>query len=104
MKQLQWFAAWFFAVTFSIWLGRAEAHTDDTGILVGLIGIGGLVTALVEPRRPWVWGLVVPAGIIVGNLWRHTPAVWGIAAVTSLVGCAGSYAGAYLRRSLRGVS
>jgi hypothetical protein len=101
MKRLQMAAALFFAATFSAWLGRAEMHTDDTGILVGLIGIGGFVLAMIEPRRPWIWGVIVPSGIIVVNIWRHAEgggSVMAIAAFTIAIGCAGAYAGAFVRR------
>jgi hypothetical protein len=91
-------AVWFLALNFSTWLGRAEMHTDDTGILVGLIATGGFALALLEPRRPWIWGLVVPAGIIATNLWRRSSGVLAIAAFTIAVGCAAAYFGAFLRR------
>jgi hypothetical protein len=108
MKRFQLFAALFFALTFSAWLARADQHTDDTGILVGLIGIGGFLISMVEPRRPWMWGLIVPAGIIVVEVWNyvygnhdpHTGGVGGlcgIAALTIGIACAGSYVGAFIR-------
>lgn len=107
MKRFQMTAAFFFAVVFSVWLARAEMHTDDTGILVGLIGIGGFVLSLIEPRLPWMWGLIVPSGIIVSNAWRHSTSIgslFGIAGITIAVGCAGAYAGALLRRHVPGSS
>ena len=103
MKQFQMFACIFFALTFSAWLGRAEMQTDDTGILVGLIGLGGFFLSLVEPRRPWMWGIIVPAGIVVVNLWRHSQSVLGIAAFTIAIGIAAAYAGALIRRSTASV-
>jgi hypothetical protein len=99
MGRFQTFAAFFFALSLSIWLGRADLHTDDTGILVGLIGCGALLVALVEPKRPWIWGLLVPAGVILVELWNNTG--WGvllIAAVTVTIAAAASYLGAFLRR------
>ena len=73
-------------------------HTDDAGVLVGLIATGGFGLALLEPRRPWIWGLLVPAGIIAVNLWRQPRGVLPIAAFAIAVGIAGAYAGALLRR------
>ncbi len=98
-------------MSFSIWLGRADMHTDDTGILVGLIGIGGFVLAMFEPRRPWIWGVIVPAGVILVEIWNtlygprnpHNGGAGGllaIAAVTIAVACAGAYVGALLRRMM----
>jgi hypothetical protein len=101
MKQLQFLAAAFFALSLSVWLGRAETHTDDTGILIGLIGIGGFLISMVEPKRPWLWGVIVPAGIILGNLWRHSQSLGSVSAIAGLtiaVGCAGAYAGSFVRR------
>jgi hypothetical protein len=101
MRHFHLAATFFLAVTFSAWLARAEAHTDDTGVVVGLIAIGAFVLALIEPRRPWVWGLIVPAGIILGNIWRHSGSVGSLLAIAGLtiaVGCGGAYAGALIRR------
>jgi hypothetical protein len=91
-------AAWSLAIAFSAWLGRAELHTDDTGILAGLIGIGAFLSGVIEPRRAWIWGIVVPCGIIAVNAWHHSVAWLGIAAFTLAIGCAGAYAGALIRR------
>jgi hypothetical protein len=105
MRRFEVTAAWFFSLTLSAWLGRAEQHTDDTGILVGLIGIGGFLLAMIEPRRPWIWGLIVPAGIILVNLWKLNDGgagtVVGIAAFTIAIACAGAYLGAFIRRQVK---
>jgi len=99
MKHFQAFATLFFAVAFSAWLGRADLHTDDTGILVGLIAVGGFVLAMLEPARPWIWGLIVPAGIIGVECVRYKGGA-GLAAIAGLtigVACAAAYFGAFLR-------
>ena len=99
MKAFHTVAAAFFAVALSIWLGRADLHTDDTGILVGLIGLGGVLLAMVEPRRPWIWGLVVPSGVIAVEVWRAQGlGVLAIAALTIAIASAGAYFGALVRR------
>ena len=103
MRRFHLFAALFFALSFSAWLGRAELHTDDTGIMVGLMGIGGFLAAMVEPRHPWLWGLIVPAGVILVNVWKiqsgGVGSVLGIAGFTITVASIGAYAGAFIRRS-----
>jgi hypothetical protein len=96
MKRFQRIAAAFFALSFSTWLGRADLHTDDTGILVGLIALGSFLLAMVEPRQPWIWGVVVPAGIIAVEAWSHH-GVLGIAAFTIAIAMIGSYIGAIIR-------
>jgi hypothetical protein len=103
MKRLNLFAALFFALAFSAWLGRADLHTDDTGILVGLIGIGGFLLSMAEPRRPWMWGLIVPAGVIMVEVWNHTGSVaslFAIAALTITIATVGAYGGAFIRRRI----
>lgn len=111
MRIFQLSAVFSFAVIFSIWLGKADTHTDDTGVLVGLIGIGGFLLAMVEPRRPWIWGLMVPAGVILVEVWGYfhklrdagtggPGGLLGIAALTIAIACAGAYLGAFVRRQV----
>lgn len=108
MKRFQLLAALFFAIALSAWLGRADRHTDDTGILVGLIGVGGFLLSMVEPRRPWMWGIIVPAGIIAVEVWNYAygtsgpntggvGGLCGIAALTIAIASLGAYAGAFVR-------
>jgi len=115
MKRFELAAALFFAVTFSAWLGRAERHTDDMGILVGLIGMGGFLLSMVEPRRPWVWGFMVPAGVILVEFWNYlygtrnpstggVPGLIAIAALTITVASMGAWFGALIRRSVGAAS
>ena len=103
MKRFQLFAALFFALSFSAWLGRADLQTDDTGIMVGLIGTGGFLPAMVEPRRPWMWGLIAPAGVMLAEVWLLKSGgvgrLLGIAVFTIAVACVGAYVGAFIRRS-----
>jgi hypothetical protein len=101
MKHLQTTAAWFFGLSLSAWLGRVDLHTDDTGILLGLIGLGGFSLAVVEAKRPWTWGVIVPAGVILVEIWRgveHPGSVLAIAAVTIAIASLGAYLGSFVRR------
>jgi len=111
MKRFQLLAALFFAVTFSAWLGRAERHTDDMGILVGLIGMGGFLLSMVEPRLPWVWGLMVPAGVILVEVWNYlygtrnpstggVPGLIAIAGLTITIASTGAWFGTLIHRSV----
>ena len=83
------------AALFSAWLGRVELHTDDTGIEVGLMVIGAFLLGVCAPRRPWVWGLIVPFGIIAV---ARDP---GVAAFTIGVATAAAYLGALIRSTVR---
>lgn len=109
MKRLQLFGAVFFALAFAVWLGRAESRSDDMFILIGMIGTGGFLAAMVEPRRPWMWGLIIPSGILyveIGNYIRrssdpHMGGIGGLCAIAALtigVASAGAYTGAFVRR------
>ena len=99
MKTFRLFACWFFGCMLAVWLARVETRSDDTGIELGLVVAGAFLLSLVEPRLPWVWGVIVPSGIIGVNLWRHTDGIWAIAGVTLAAGCAGAYIGALVRRT-----
>ena len=112
MKRFETVAALFFALAFSLWLGRAESRTDDMGIIAGLIAAGGFLLSMVEPRYPWLWGLMVPAGIVAFETWNYfygsrdpgtggVGGLCGIAAFTIAIAGAGSYAGAFVRRRLK---
>jgi hypothetical protein len=99
MERFQTIAALFFAFSLSVWLGRADLHTDDTGVLVGLIGCGSILLAIVEPRRPWIWGMIVPAGVIGVEAFRNElGTVLPIAGLTIAIASAGAYFGAFVRR------
>lgn len=103
MRRFQFLAALFFAFALSAWLGRADRHTDDTGILVGLIGTGAFLLGIVEPRRPWMWGIIVPMGIILVEVWNYKGGPTGlcaIAALTTVIATTGAYLGAFIRRRL----
>lgn len=101
MRYFSFLAALFFSIALSAWLGRAALHTDDTGILVGLIGTGAFLVGMVEPRHPWMWGLIVPTGIVIAEAWSRKAGIGGvyaIAAFTLAVAATGAYIGSFLRR------
>lgn len=54
----------------SVWLYRVNLHTDDTGILAGLILIGSAVAAIILPRGWWPAALAIGAGVIASEFSR----------------------------------
>lgn len=54
----------------SIWLYRVDLHTDDTGILAGLILISSAVAAIILPRSWWPAALAIGAGVIASEFYR----------------------------------
>jgi hypothetical protein len=45
-------------------------HTDDTGILAGLILISSAVTAAIPPRGCWPAALAIGASVIASEFYR----------------------------------
>ena len=95
--------AWILAAGLCLFLARFELHTDDTGVLLGFLILSGALVALVDPRRPWVWGLLLGGAIVVADLlaarfgspWWSLPAVGAVATAAAM---AGAYAVAMVRR------
>ena len=105
-------AAWLFCLAAGLFLASFELHTDDTGVEVCYILLITFVLGCWHPRHAWQWALLVgpcaPAADFVRSLAGHPPAIHGaaglaaVALVVILLGLAGSYAGAWLRRSVIG--
>ncbi|HST79282.1 MAG TPA: hypothetical protein VLN58_12410 [Verrucomicrobiae bacterium] len=90
-----------FVALMSIWLYRVNLHTDDTGILAGLILISSAVATSILPRGWWPVALAIGASVIASQTYRsgqtfdrHILLVAGFA--LSLT-CAGIGAGLGLR-------
>src|SRR5438105_4319005 len=52
------------------WLFRYNLHTDDTGILVGMILIGSATVAAILPGRWWPAAFAMGACVIASELYR----------------------------------
>jgi len=95
--------AWVLAAALCLFLARFELHTDDTGVLLGFLIVSGAIVALVDPRRPWLWGLLLGAAIVLADLsaarfgspWWSLPAIGAVATAAAM---AGAYAAAMVRR------
>jgi hypothetical protein len=70
---------------------------DDAGVSAGMLLISGGLFGAVEPRRPWLWGLLIGAGIPLLGILRS-----GNGAALLALGFAvvGAYAGALVRKSI----
>ena len=95
--------AWILAAGLCLFLGRFELHTDDTGVLLGFLILSGALVALLDPRRPWLWGLLLGAAIVVADVWasRFGSTWWNlpaIGAVATAAAMAGAYTAALVRR------
>jgi len=95
--------AWLLAAALCLFLGRFELHTDDAGVLLGFLILSGALVALLDPRRPWLWGLLLGAAIVSADLWsgRAGSPWWSlpaVAALTTAAAMAGAYAAAFVRK------
>jgi hypothetical protein len=46
-----------------LFMGYFELHTDDTGVEVGALCVCAFVLGCLDPRRAWLWPLLVAASI-----------------------------------------
>ena len=46
-----------------VFLGYFELHTDDTGVEVAALGACAFLLGCWDPRRVWLWSLLVAAAI-----------------------------------------
>src|SRR5262252_8878578 len=87
----------------SAFIGYSDLHTDDTGIIAGLIAITSFVAAIIEPRHAWRWAAIVAAGVPVAEAWARgiRRDVFLIALATCAFALAGAYLAVLVRRLLR---
>jgi hypothetical protein len=92
-----------FSLAASAFVGYGDLHTDDTGIVAGLIALTSFVAALIQPRHAWRWAAIIAAGVPVAETWAHGMRrdVFLIALVTSAFAFAGAYLAVLIRRVLR---
>ena len=83
------------------WLYRVNQHTDDTGILAGLILIGSAMATLILPRRWWPLAMIVGGCVIASEFYRSGSQmnghVTGVAAFIVVLSFAGVGAATALR-------
>ena len=105
-------ASWLVAAALCLFLARYDLRTDDTGVELFFLMIAGAILALIDPRRPWRWGLLLGGTILAAEIYNRIFGVprpslgpwWGYALVgliTMAAGCLGAFAAAGVRRLAR---
>jgi hypothetical protein len=74
---------------------------DDTGVTAGLLVVAGLVFGVVDPRRWWLWALLVGIGPPLFEIAGEVGSASLAAFVFSAVGAAGGAGASRLFRSER---
>jgi hypothetical protein len=74
---------------------------DDTGVTAGLLVVGGAVFGVLDPRRWWLWALLVGVGTPLFEVGGATGTASLAAFVFSGVGAAGGAGASRLLRSDR---
>ncbi len=87
----------------SIYIGYGDLHTDDAGIIAGLIALASFAASIVEPRHAWRWAAIVAAGVWAAEAWRAgiRRDLLFIGAATAAFALAGAYLAVLVRHVLR---
>ncbi len=105
-------ASWLVAAVLCLFLARYDLRTDDTGVELVFLIMAGAILALIDPRRPWRWGLLLGGTIVAAEIYNRIFGVprsslggwWGYALVglvTITAGSIGAFAAAGVRRLAR---
>ena len=85
-----------------LFMGYFELHTDDTGVEVGALCICAFLLGCLDPRRAWLWALLVGASIPgaellfgKGKLHGGLP---GVAAFVMAIALVAGLTGAFARK------
>jgi hypothetical protein len=90
----------------SAFIAYGDLHTDDTGVVAGLIAVTSFAAAMIQPQSAWRWALLIGAGVPLAELWargihRDT---FLIASATMAFALAGSYLAVIIRRGIEAVA
>ena len=105
-------AAYLFCLAAGLFLAGFELHTDDTGVEVFFILLITVALGCWHPRHAWQWALLVGPWAPAADVWQlnfgatkpaleHTGGLLLVTGVVILLGLAGGYAGALLRKGVR---
>ena len=83
-----------FSLAATVFITYGDLHTDDTGIVVGLIALSSFFAAAIQPKGFWRWALIIGAGVPIANR------SFLIGAVTMAVAFAGATLGSWISRTI----
>src|SRR5205807_10249590 len=88
------------SVAAAVFIAYGDLHTDDTGIVAGLIALTSFMAAIVEPRHAWRWAAVIGVSVPIAEAWAHgiQRNVFLIALATFAFAFAGAYLAVLIRR------
>ena len=109
MKALEWLGTPLMAAAAGAFLFSANLHTDDTGIIAGLIFIFAAVVAFLFRKPGLMFGSAIGWSILASELWNHRYSVPRsqmssakdfvlLLAVVTVISIVGSLTGFGLRR------
>jgi hypothetical protein len=102
--KLQTVASYALLIAADAFLMRAELHTDDDGILAGLVLLTALLLGSLHPRRAWQWALLVGPCIPLSDLiFGHGMKLRDMMLLTAFLaalGLIGAYLGVLIRKAL----
>src|SRR5208282_784022 len=85
-----------------LFMGYFELHTDDTGVEVAALGVCAFFLGCLDPRRAWLWPLLVGASIPGAELLFGKGGIHGglpgVAAVVLAISLIAGLTGAFARR------
>ncbi len=64
-------AAWLIAVVFATMIANLELHTDDDGIVAGIIIGCTFLAAMIRPVKVWRWALLPAIAIVTVEVWTY---------------------------------
>ena len=100
-------AAFVLGLAAAIFLGRSELHSDDAGVEVFFILLFTFILGCWYPKRAWLVSLLGLSIPLAELLWgqprptlNHTSGLAMLAGFVAVIGVAGSYSGALMRKFL----
>jgi hypothetical protein len=70
MRKLEWPLALLAALAIAAFLFRGNLHTDDTGIVAGLLLLSAVVLAFVFRKAGLLFGSLLGCSIVLSELWN----------------------------------
>jgi hypothetical protein len=98
------------AVALSAGIALIHAHVPEAGLAFLLILSATMVLGVSQPKRPWLWALLVGVSLPAAELYSHVAGdatyrarFKGAVVVAIVAGLVGAYGGASMRRMIGNV-